>query len=215
MKKLLGTDISGSYSFNPGSQTITFSGIDQAITLSNILLITNVTDNVIIYNFADSSNGGLSFSNNVLTLDHDTSGMSSSDALQIYLDVPSYEESLHDLLRRMNKLLESNAVVDNRLRQRITIDAIGNSTAGQSPTEVTTTIPVSGTVTASVSGATTLSISANDLQYVQSAQVSPYATKSNFTLLHVVSGLVDERWRIIEEARTAYGTAIRPNLIFT
>lgn len=215
MKKLLGTDISGSYSFNPGSQTITFSGIDQAITLSNILLITNVTDNVIIYNFADSSNGGSSFSNNVLTLDHDTSGMSSSDTLQIYLDVPSYEESLHDLLRRMNKLLESNAVVDTRLRQRITIDAIGNSTAGSSPTEITTTIPVSGTVASSTPSTTTLSTSASDIQYVQSGQVSPYGVTSNTTFWRVMSGIVDERWRIIEEARTAYGTAIRPNLIFT
>jgi hypothetical protein len=215
MKKMLGVDVSGSYTFNPGAKTITFSGLSQSITLANILLITNVTQNTIIYNFADSNTGAVSFNNNVLTLDYDTTSMSASDVLQVFLDVESYEESLHNLLRRMNKLLESNAVVDNRLRQRITIDAIGNSTAGQSPTEVTTTIPVSGTVTASVAGSTTLSISANDLQYVQSSQVSPYATKSNTTLLHVVNGIVDERWRIIEEARTAYGTAIRSNLIFT
>jgi hypothetical protein len=215
MKQLLATDTPGSYAFDKTAKTVTFSGLRQSITLSNILLITNVTANTIIYNFADSTKGAVSFNNNVLTLDYDTSSMANTDVLQIFLDLPSNEESLHDLLRRMNKLLESNAVVDNRLRQRITIDAIGNSTAGQSPTEVTTTIPVSGTVTASVAGATTLSITSNDLQYVQSNQVSPYATKANTTLLHVVSGIVDERWRIIEEARTAYGTAIRPNLIFT
>ena len=215
MKKLLGTDTVGSYTFDPTAKTVTFSNLAQSLTLANILLITNTTANTIIYNFADPTSGAVSFNNNVLTLDYNTTSMNASDVLQIYVDVESYEESLQTLLRRMNKLLESNAVVDNRLRQRITIDAIGNSTAGQSPTEVTTTIPVSGTVTASVSGATTLSISANDLQYVQSSQVSPYATKSNTTLLHVVSGLVDERWRIIEEARTAYGTAIRRNLIFT
>ena len=191
------------------------SGLAQAVSLQNFLLITNTTANTIIYNFADPTTGAVSFNNNILTLDYNTSAMASTDLLQIYVDLPSYEETLHDLLRRMNKLLESNAVVDTRLRQRITIDAIGNSTAGQSPTEVTTTIPVSGTVSATVAGATTLSIGANDLQYVQSNQVSPYATKSNSTLLHVVCGLVDERWRIIEEARTAYGTAIRPNLIFT
>ena len=215
MKKLLGTDAVGSYTFTPASNTITLSGLAQAVSLQNFLLITNTTANTIIYNFADPTTGAVSFNNNILTLDYNTSAMASTDLLQIYVDLPSYEETLHDLLRRMNKLLESNAVVDTRLRQRITIDAIGNSTAGQSPTEVTTTIPVSGTVTAAVSGATTLSIGASDLQYVQSSQVSPYATKSNTTLLHVVCGIVDERWRIIEEARTAYGTAIRPNLIFT
>ena len=215
MKKLLGTDITGSYTFNPIAKTITFSSLGQAIALENILLITNVTANTIIYNFADPTTGATNFNNNILTLDYDTSAMSSSDRLQIFLDVPNYEESLHDLLRRMNKLLESNAVVDNRLRQRVTIDAIGNSTAGQSPTEVTTTIPVSGTVTASVSGATTLSISASDLQYVQSSQVSPYATKSNTTLLHVVSGIVDERWRIADDARNTYANTIRRNLVFS
>lgn len=215
MKHLLGTDITGSYTFNPGAKTVAFSGLPQDITLSNILLITNVTRNTIIYNFADTATGAVSFNNNVLTLTYDTASHSASDVLQVFLDVESKEESLHDLLRRMNKLLESNAVVDNRLRQRITIDAIGNSTAGSSPTEITTTIPISGTVTSSTPSATTLSTGANDIQYVQSGQVSPYGVTNNTTFWRVMSGIVDERWRIIEEARTAYGTAIRPNLIFT
>jgi len=214
MKKLLGTDAVGSYTFTPASNTITLSGLAQAVSLQNFLLITNTTANTIIYNFADPTTGAVSFNNNILTLDYNTSAMASTDLLQIYVDLPSYEESLHDLLRRMNKLLESNAVVDSKLRQRVTIEAIGTNNAAAS-TEVNTTIPVSGTVSATVAGATTLSIAAFDLQYQQSNQVSPYATKSNTTLLHVVCGLVDERWRIIEEARTAYGTAIRPNLIFT
>lgn len=215
MKHLLGTDITGSYTFNPGAKTVAFSGLPQDITLSNILLITNVTRNTIIYNFADTATGAVSFNNNVLTLTYDTASHSASDVLQVFLDVESKEESLHDLLRRMNKLLESNAVVDTRLRQRITIDAIGNSTAGSSPTEITTTIPVSGTVASSTPSTTALSTSASDIQYVQSGQVSPYAVTSNVTFWRVMSGIVDERWRIIEEARTAYGTAIRPNLIFT
>jgi hypothetical protein len=214
MKKLLGTDAVGSYTFTPASNTITLSGLAQAVSLQNFLLITNTTANTIIYNFADPTTGAVSFNNNILTLDYNTSAMASTDLLQIYVDLPSYEESLHDLLRRMNKLLESNAVVDSKLRQRVTIEAIGTNNAAAS-TEVNTTIPVSGTVSATVAGATTLSIAAFDLQYQQSNQVSPYATKSNTTLLHVVCGLVDERWRIIEEARTAYGTAIRPKLIFT
>jgi len=215
MKKLLGTDTVGSYTFDPTAKTVTFSNLAQSLTLANILLITNTTANTIIYNFADPTSGAVSFNNNVLTLDYNTTSMNASDVLQIYVDVESYEESLHDLLRRMNKLLESNAVVDNRLRQRITIDAIGNSTAGSSPTEITTTIPVSGTVASSTPSTTALSTGASDIQYVQSGQVSPYAVTSNTTFWRVMSGIVDERWRIIEEARTAYGTAIRPNLIFT
>jgi len=217
MKKLLGTDLTGSYTFNPAANTITFSGLRQDISLENILLITNTTANTIIYNFADSTTGAVSFNNNVLTLDYNTSAMASTDKLQIYVDVESYEESLHDLLRRMNKLLESNAVVDNRLRQRVTIDAIGNSTAGSSPTEVTTTIPVSGTVTANVTvgSNTTLSIGASDIQYVQSSQVSPYSTTSNVTFVRTVNGLIDERWTMAERAHNAYANAIRRNLVFS
>ena len=215
MKKLLGQDASGTYTFNPSQKKVTFVGLTQQITLANVLLITNVTANTIIYNFADSSTGAVSFANNVLTLDYDTTSMNSTDVLQIYLDLAG-EESLHDLLRRMNKLLESNAVVDNRLRQRVTIDAVGSSTAGAVPTEVTTTIPVSGTVTATGNGSsTTLSISANDIQYVQSGQVSPYGVTSNVTFQRVMSGFIDERWRIADDARTLYATAIRSKLTFS
>jgi GDP-D-mannose dehydratase len=78
MKKLLGQDASGTYAFNPTAKTVTFSGLSQAITLANILLITNVTANTIIYNFASSSTGAVSFANNVLTLDYDTTSMNSS-----------------------------------------------------------------------------------------------------------------------------------------
>jgi GDP-D-mannose dehydratase len=96
MKKLLGYDVTGTYTFNPAAQTITFSNLAQTISLANILLITNVTANTIIYNFASSSVGAVSFASNVLTLDYNTTLMSSSDVLQIYLDLPG-EESLQDL----------------------------------------------------------------------------------------------------------------------
>ena len=209
MKKLLGSDISGSYTFNPAAKTITFSGLPQSIILSNILLITNTTANTIIYNFADSTNGAASFTNNVLTLDYNTASMNSTDVLQIYLDLPSYEESLHDLLRRMNKLLESNAVVDNRLRQRVTIDAIGNSTAGSSPTEVTTTIPISGTVSLS-SGTGNL----NTSQIVATSAANPY-TNTSYTVGHIMEGPVHQLWRVANDAQACYSQAIRSKLTFS
>lgn len=212
MKQLLATDTPGSYAFDKTAKTVTFSGLRQSITLSNILLITNVTANTIIYNFADSTKGAVSFNNNVLTLDYDTSAMANTDVLQIFLDLPSNEESLHDLLRRMNKLLESNATVDQYQRQRVVLDGIGNSRG--TPTEVGTTVPVSGSVT-NTTGSVTLAIGAFDLQYVQGNQVNPYSTKSNTTLAHVVSGLVDERWMISDRARNAYANAIRSKLSFS
>ena len=211
MKKLLGQDASGTYAFNPSAKTVTFSGLSQQITLANVLLITNVTANTIIYNFADSNTGAVSFANNVLTLDYNTTSMNSTDVLQIYLDLAG-EESLHDLLRRMNKLLESNAVVDSRLRQRVVLEAIGTNLG--TSTEVNATVPISGSL-AGVGSMTTISVGANDVQYTQSNQVSPYAVTGNVTCVRTMNGLVDERWRIADDARTLYATAIRSRLTFS
>ena len=204
MKKLLGQDASGTYAFNPTAKTVTFSGLSQQITLANILLITNVTANTIIYNFASSSTGAVSFANNVLTLDYDTTSMSSTDVLQIYLDLAG-EESLHDLLRRMNKLLESNAVVDSRLRQKVVIEAVGANLG--TPIEVNTTIPVSGTVTASVSNAVTT-------QNVASGAANAYTLAPSTTGL-IMEGPVHQLWRVANDAQACYAQAIRSKLSFS
>ena len=83
-----------SYTFNPVSKIITF--LDQAIpfgtfVLENVLMITNVTKNTIIYNFADPTFSGTTLSGDNLTLAAGVStvGMSSADRLQIYLDLPA------------------------------------------------------------------------------------------------------------------------------
>jgi hypothetical protein len=211
MKKLLGTDLTGSYTFDPSAKTITFSGLGQSIDLQNILLITNTTANTIIYNFADSSSGAVNFSNNVLTLDYNTTSMASTDKLQIYVDVPAYEESLHDLLRRMNKLLESNAVVDNRLRQKVVIEAIGTNLAA--PTEVNATIPVSGTVTATASGTYSVSNGVTT-QIVSNSAANPYTLTSSTTGL-IMEGPLHQLWRVADDSRNLYASAIRSKLTFT
>lgn len=89
MKKLL-----SQYSFSPNSGLLYFTGL-SGLSLENFLLATNVSQNKIIYNFADPSagaqitgvNGGY---NNGLKLNYVTSGvMSSGDKIQIFYDVPS------------------------------------------------------------------------------------------------------------------------------
>lgn len=94
MKKLLGTDFQGTYLFKTASNTISFSNLETPITLANILLITNVTANTIIYNFADSTKGAVSFNGTDLVLDYNTSSMASTDILQIYVDTPGSDTTL-------------------------------------------------------------------------------------------------------------------------
>ena len=206
MKQLLGQDTTGTYTFNPTAKTVTFSGLSQQITLANILLITNVTANTIIYNFASSTTGAVSFVNNVLTLDYDTTSMSATDVLQIYIDVESYEESLATLLRRMNKLLESNAVVDSRLRQKVVIEAVGTNLAA--PTEVNASIPVSGTVTAQVANILTGN-------FAQTATGNPYSLNTNATLGYISEAPLHQLWRVANDAQACYAQAIRSKLSFT
>jgi hypothetical protein len=108
------------YSFDAANQKVTFNTTD-VITLEQLLIITNVTTNKIIYNFADPNSGG-TIANNVLTLNFDTTSMSSSDKLQIFLDnilTPASDETLQlvgeqtELLRRMTKLLEPSSRASN------------------------------------------------------------------------------------------------------
>jgi hypothetical protein len=73
------------YTFAAASKQITFTGINP-ISLENLLLITNTTDNIIIYNFADPTKGG-TVSTNVLTLTYNTTTMSNTDKLQIFYDL--------------------------------------------------------------------------------------------------------------------------------
>jgi hypothetical protein len=71
-----------SYTFSAAAKTIICSNFS---TLENILLITNVTDNIIIYNFAEPLKGG-TLSGTTLTLVYNTTTMSDSDKLQIFID---------------------------------------------------------------------------------------------------------------------------------
>lgn len=73
------------YSFDKATRRISFTSY-ASIALENVLLITNVKDNAIIYNFADSTLGGSLASNNILQLDYDTSSMGNTDPLQIFYD---------------------------------------------------------------------------------------------------------------------------------
>lgn len=104
---------------------------------------------------------------------------------------PATDESII-YLRRMVKLMESQAVVDNQMRQKITIDSLGGGTA------VTTTIPVSGTITATVASTTITS--------------GTITTVSAVTSLNQIAG-VDSRWQIIDWSRQAYNSGIRDNLL--
>lgn len=85
MKKL----ITG-YQFLASNKLVNFTeyNAQNPVALENLLLITNVTDNIIIYNFADSTAGGSINSTSGFLLTYDTTSMDNSDKLQIFYDIP-------------------------------------------------------------------------------------------------------------------------------
>lgn len=115
------------YIFDASAKTVTFTG-DVVFTLDQILLITNVTDNLIIYNFADPACGG-SITNNILTLDYDTTGMSDMDVLQVFVDVPNYQDAesstdamlvvLQEILHEMHSMKKAQGIPDVAGRIRV------------------------------------------------------------------------------------------------
>lgn len=118
------------YTFSASNKQVQINGF-PGLLLNQILLITNVTRNVIIYNFADSTAGG-SLSGTTLTLIYDTTGMSDTDVLQIFVDDlknPSTETSLLSVDNRLNSL--TNTISSNLSSIRISPVYVDNDSVSR------------------------------------------------------------------------------------
>jgi len=182
MKKLV-----SNYSFNAATKQITLSDY-TSVDLESLLLITNVANNTIIYNFAGQGKGA-TVSGNVLTLDFDTTSMSNSDSLQIFIDnnevgaSESTVDSLRDIADYLKTLVNQTktlATQDTAQRQRVTIDTGNVSLIGSS-------------------------------QIVDGSNLNPFNRNSNAFGVHF--GLPDV-WNTMELARINYQANIRSKLIF-
>ena len=101
------------YSFDASEKTIVVK--DEFISQKELLLITNVTDGKIIYNFSNSTLGATSVTydantgDTTIVLVYDTTGMSDNDELQIYYDKASVEfEPVESLIDPVSKIRVSN-----------------------------------------------------------------------------------------------------------
>src|SRR3954467_2721185 len=83
-----GVVVIADYDFDKSAGTITFGANYTGIELSEIMYITNLVSNTVIYDPSNSSKGG-TLSSLVLTLSYDTSSMNDSDELQIIVGTGS------------------------------------------------------------------------------------------------------------------------------
>jgi hypothetical protein len=137
-----------SYSFTASTGVIVFNDY-ASIVQDGILVITNVTDNIIIYNFADTTRGGV-VSRNQINLNYDTSGMSDTDSLQIWYEdgvAPSSNKDDEKLDLVLRTLLQKSAdnpvwydVATNALRTIVSgnVSVVGTLTGVTTVTTVTT-----------------------------------------------------------------------------
>lgn len=87
MKALLGRDIGG-WRFDPDNRQVRMLGV--SLRVEDILLITELDHNNIIYNFSDSSKGGVFDElTQILTLDTNVSQLTTATRLQIWVEVDS------------------------------------------------------------------------------------------------------------------------------
>lgn len=112
------------YSFDALAQTITFDWL-WTVSIQQVRLITNVTDGIIIYNFASPTKKG-TIASNVLTLDYDTTSMSDTDELQIDL---VYNNDQDYNLWTLKNSPQSYAPIDSNDSQELvgTATALGSS----------------------------------------------------------------------------------------
>jgi hypothetical protein len=89
---------SDSFDFDASAKTVTFLNGFAPEKLAHILVITNLTDNIIIYNFACEGYGG-TYANPVLTLEYNTTSMSDTDTLQavIYTQTTATDNFLKEI----------------------------------------------------------------------------------------------------------------------
>jgi hypothetical protein len=84
------------YTFTPSTKTVV---IPRTIQRERLILITNVTTNQVIYNFSDANLKATSYTvsgtadTTTVVLNYDTTGMSSTDKLQIIVD--EYDEKIY------------------------------------------------------------------------------------------------------------------------
>lgn len=123
MKELVST-----YTFDASAKTVTSTSFSS---LESILLITNVSRNTILYNFADNTLGG-SLVGNVLTLIKDCSSMSDSDLLQIFIDTPNTDfeylnallaSGLAEIVHQLQSIRNDGGMADAAGRVRTVIES--------------------------------------------------------------------------------------------
>jgi hypothetical protein len=127
------------YSFIPSTKQVVFSDF-PAIYLAGVKLITNVADQIIIYQFNEPTKGG-SVSGNVLTLTYDTTSMDGADKLMIVYEEPS-AQSLESFVLKAVQSIDTKTVDDVGEKLDAVKESIENASYRPGQSQVASSLPV-------------------------------------------------------------------------
>lgn len=209
------------YTFDKATGQVTFTDFGS-IVLERVLLVVNVTDGIVVYQFNDPTKLA-SVSTNVLDLAYDTSAMDNTDDLLIIYDVktgdPVYDPAgalptgastsanQTTIIGHVDGIETVLATIDGRvdgLETLITstntkLDTL-NTTSGDALTDTelrATPVPVSGTITATVSGVSTAANQTTIIGHVDGIEtaIASTNTKLDTVITNTDAALTDTELR--------------------
>jgi hypothetical protein len=102
------------YTFDASAKTVQLKEYLD-VYLGGLLIIVNVTDQIIIFNLADTTKGG-TVVGNIVTLEYDTSSMDDLDKLQIIYDDGLAKASSDVTAEKLSEIVERLGDVVTELR---------------------------------------------------------------------------------------------------
>jgi hypothetical protein len=152
---------SADYTFSKAAKTITFSGAYTGLELSQIQLITDVTNNTIIYQFNKPTLGG-TLAGLVLTLTYNTNTGAFNDTDDLMIIVNTAEDPLTDAELRATPVPVSGPLTDTELRATPVEVSLTNTGTNSNPINVTDVTVVDNTQIYAATISATGAISAID-----------------------------------------------------
>lgn len=181
--------IAPAYTFTPGASgvgTVDLSGI-ASFNIKYLVCIINQTDGIVIYSTASAAKGYTAVLGTVVTLQFDTSSMSSGDTLQVIYEDNGLETDISSISGKL----------PNTLGQKTMTNSLAVVIASNQ-----TTLPV--TQGASTNGSNT------DSTVSTVITLSPPANSVGFILMNLDTSSANLRWRIGAVATSSSGQQLQP-----
>lgn len=174
--------------FDASAQTVVHADFSD-ITLAGIQLIVNATDQIIIYNFADTAKGG-TLATDTLTLDYDTTSMSDTDELMILVEDGVATQAVTGTITA-NLSATDNQVLDDILADTAAIEIATEATQAGLETVGGLVVNLGANNDVTVTGSVTADLGANNDVTVTSGTITAELSAVDNAVLDTIDAVLD------------------------